>query len=54
MRAHFDDFGGRQIYAGNGDRDLPRIGRLPDPKFVYDLRDFVKAARRLKDRYKTR
>ena len=30
------------------------FGKLSSPRFVYDLRDFVKVVRRLKEDYKTR
>ncbi len=53
VRANFD---GKCISADDGDRDseLLMVGKLEDPRFVYDLRDFVKAAIRLKEHYKAR
>ena len=49
-----DYFDGKWISVDDGDRcsDLLRVGRLPDPSFVYDLRDFVKAVMKLKEIYK--
>lgn len=51
-----DNFDGKWIVVDDGDRcpDLLRVGKLSDPKFVYDLRDFVEAVTRLKDRYRSR
>ena len=53
IRANFDD-GCRWISVDDSDRDLLRVGKLSDPRFVYDLRDFVEAVKKLKKDYKTR
>ena len=51
-----NNFDGKWIDVDDGDRcsELLRVGKLPDPKFVHDLRDFVQAVSRLKDRYRSR
>ena len=53
IRANFE---GTWISAGDGERDseLLMVGKLSDPRFVYDLRDFVEAATRMRAHYKTR
>ena len=53
IRANFE---GTWISAGDGERDseLLMVGKLSDPRFVFDLRHFVEAATKMREHYKTR